>query len=1092
MNLLKAIWTLLLALLLGFATQAQQRFNNLTILSNLTVNGSATITNATLAGDPRFNGDYATLVPITADTKISLINDSPLAPLLQETLSSVPTIRSLTNADYQLFNGYNVVSVEGYATAGDGGGGQFRRVFNSGQTIDHRGKYFAFAGTTDWILERIEVAVYTPEMFGAVGDGSTDDTTALQAVLTASAGRQVILKDGAVYKVTSPLTFATNSVVIGFGATVNYTASGNVTGHLLNNYTVVDGGTWNTLLGSSPTVDHGGLHTVFNSGDYITGVGANGWVLKNVVVSTEKPDANAIFITGDSYNFIVESVTAGDTATMGRVVLAHWGGANAVPPTLTTHPHNGTIRGITVGDMTYASDTAPVLMSAVYGIKVSGVSSTRSRYGAAIYGGDWHFQLASDEDKKRAQQGNSFDGVTCAYATVDGLFVNGASAKTNVVNGAAMNSYIPVIPVTFENCSARGIGDGTLSGTVVSGIKLHNVIGPRFVNCSASAFQYGASFGTNVSGIVFDGGRYSSNRISGIQVSDVIGSTRPNGITITHALIDLNGWGTSGASAAGIVVGASDNTVIDANVFGNSVSEINQEVAVRGLSTALGGIAKNNNVVAVKSGGVGIAFSLGSSTDYNTWTALADNRTPSGVTAYTGVNVRPFLGQGSSGLTTTPRWSATSLTEAPTSGTWQVGDKVWFPASVSGPVGAECVTAGTPGTWRYFGFGQSITGLGDTSPTLTAGSSTVYQRFQSPLTADRTVTLSTSGAVAGSEFVVTRGAGATGAYKISVGTGPLIDLLEVGDWVRVKYSGSTWVVVESSLAVPATSTLSYSGTTVTLTAGAGREYSHTLVVTNDFTLSILNSTDGDHGTILCWPAVTTNCTVTLSGPMRAPAGGVTVVGAGSASAYTNYTAIRWHVQKFSGTNVITVTPYNYNTIQPPAANGYKTIVIPASFFAAAATSPATATTRVNSTNNTTDSVWSFSGSADNYITGSFPMPEKWDGSTLKAKFFWRSSTTSTNVVTWNIATTLAGDGDQPDIPLGDTESVSDAGSTTAYLQKVTGATDTIAPSGTPFAAGDTLRILVGRDGDGDGNTDAALLEAVVLQYRETATEPSAW
>lgn len=176
----------------------------------------------------------------------------------------------------------------------------------------------------------------------------------------------------------------------------------------------------------------------------------------------------------------------------------------------------------------------------------------------------------------------------------------------------------------------------------------------------------------------------------------------------------------------------------------------------------------------------------------------------------------------------------------------------------------------------------------------------------------------------------------------------------------------------------------------------------------------------------------------------------------------------------------------------PAGNGYKTIVIPASFFAAAATSPATATTRNNTTNNTTDSVWSFSGSADNYITCSFPMPEKWDGSTLKAKFFWRSSSTSTNSFIWNIAGVLSGLGDNPDIALGTTQSVTTAGIATAYLQNNSAATGTIDPSGDTFSAGDTLRILVGRDGDGDANTDAALLEAVVLQYRETATEPSAW
>lgn len=43
-------------------------------------------------------------------------------------------------------------------------------------------------------------------------------------------------------------------------------------------------------------------------------------------------------------------------------------------------------------------------------------------------------------------------------------------------------------------------------------------------------------------------------------------------------------------------------------------------------------------------------------------------------------------------------------TAAPTSGTWQVGDRVWNTApTAGGTLGWVCVTAGTPGTWKTFG-----------------------------------------------------------------------------------------------------------------------------------------------------------------------------------------------------------------------------------------------------------------------------------------------------------------------------------------------------------------------------------------------------
>lgn len=41
---------------------------------------------------------------------------------------------------------------------------------------------------------------------------------------------------------------------------------------------------------------------------------------------------------------------------------------------------------------------------------------------------------------------------------------------------------------------------------------------------------------------------------------------------------------------------------------------------------------------------------------------------------------------------------------APTSGTWNVGDKVYKTNPVvGGNIGWVCVTAGTPGTWKEFG-----------------------------------------------------------------------------------------------------------------------------------------------------------------------------------------------------------------------------------------------------------------------------------------------------------------------------------------------------------------------------------------------------
>lgn len=44
------------------------------------------------------------------------------------------------------------------------------------------------------------------------------------------------------------------------------------------------------------------------------------------------------------------------------------------------------------------------------------------------------------------------------------------------------------------------------------------------------------------------------------------------------------------------------------------------------------------------------------------------------------------------------------LSKIPTEGTWQFGDKAEYTNPLSaGYIGAVCVTAGTPGTWRNYG-----------------------------------------------------------------------------------------------------------------------------------------------------------------------------------------------------------------------------------------------------------------------------------------------------------------------------------------------------------------------------------------------------
>jgi hypothetical protein len=133
-------------------------------------------------------------------------------------------------------------------------------------------------------------------------------------------------------------------------------------------------------------------------------------------------------------------------------------------------------------------------------------------------------------------------------------------------------------------------------------------------------------------------------------------------------------------------------------------------------------------------------------------------------------------------------------TQPPTGGTWKLGDTVWNNniQNGGGLLGWICIVAGTPGTWAQIGQIPSVfQDWGDTSATLTSGASFPTNIWRSPLTTNRTVTLSSTNAFSGAKFRVTRTASATGASTLSVGG---LKSLAAGQWCDVEWDGIAWII----------------------------------------------------------------------------------------------------------------------------------------------------------------------------------------------------------------------------------------------------------------------------------------------------------
>lgn len=94
--------------------------------------------------------------------------------------------------------------------------------------------------------------------YGAVGDGSTDDTLALQAAITAAAGRPVYVPAGT-YRVTNTLTYTPAAYVSSFGAGLKIIGDGPIKTYFDNQ---VNGALFSMTTGSTGVLFQGSLGAV--------------------------------------------------------------------------------------------------------------------------------------------------------------------------------------------------------------------------------------------------------------------------------------------------------------------------------------------------------------------------------------------------------------------------------------------------------------------------------------------------------------------------------------------------------------------------------------------------------------------------------------------------------------------------------------------------------------------------------------------------------------------------------------------------------------------------------------------------------------
>ncbi|MFA5340419.1 MAG: hypothetical protein WC332_01455 [Clostridia bacterium] len=233
--------------------------------------------------------------------------------------------------------------------------------------------------------------------------------------------------------------------------------------------------------------------------------------------------------------------------------------------------------------------------------------------------------------------------------------------------------------------------------------------------------------------------------------------------------------------------------------------------------------------------------------------------------------------------------------------------------------------------------------------------------------------------------------------------------------------------------------------------------------------------------------------------------------ADAAGTFTNYERVAITGVQGASVNITAETAGtggdNLDVVITPAGTGavktgtaevidthYDTIFIPASAMTSTATNGAVISTEEYATNDINMDYLLFDGTTEQYAEFQIPMPENWDRSTIKAKFFWTSNTGSTtnDTVEWEISCGALSDSDAIDAALGTAQVISDAllADNGTDLQ-VSGATPAITIGGTP-ALGDLVHFKVSRNvGGTDDMTENARLFGVWIQYKANASV-AAW
>ena len=348
--------------------------------------------------------------------------------------------------------------------------------------------------------------IITPQQFGAVGDGLTDDREAIMKAVRAASKQNAVLELlEATYACFDWLEFdrvkivSHNAKILYYGFRLDAPAI-----QMYNDVEIIGK---LTVWANDDKQDHYGQRAGMAFGDFYTGDGSHGCHVEHIVLTGGITNANGIVIVGDSSDIKIDRVTVPTGTNICRGVCIHWGNRRAhhtaeqigtgFDPAMgekgyvhdenggpTTHPHDIHLGVVDCADFRPIdgrpdNDKSAVTICASYDITVDEIIMHDSCHALCVTGADLGFEYAAPEVKKIGSRNIRVKKIFATGLRSAGIFV---CSRPWYLKDANVNAKVQIDECVLEaadgnrnvGVSVVGAEEIRLSKVIVKNYQYHN------------------------------------------------------------------------------------------------------------------------------------------------------------------------------------------------------------------------------------------------------------------------------------------------------------------------------------------------------------------------------------------------------------------------------------------------------------------------------------------------------------------------------------------------------------------------------------------------------------------------------------------